>query len=228
MSAHLIALLALAAPPVEGAEARAAVREVVAAADQMGPRTGAELRDAVRLALRRWARPSDVEADEAARELLVLYGELTADAALSNPQRLALLGKVGIRLEKLSEQISRRIDRAERPVRGAKPESVDLPGARAGTLAQQLGARAVGGGAAAGAGAGIGPARGGAGTPTADYGQELVDLIRAVIRPATWEANGGNGTISYWRPGHALVIRQTEDVHGHIGNALEQLRRAGR
>ena len=60
-----------------------------------------------------------------------------------------------------------------------------------------------------------------------DYGQQLVELIQTVIRPETWDVNGGPGTIYYWRPGRALVVRQMAEVHGEVGGVLGQLRRAG-
>ena len=71
------------------------------------------------------------------------------------------------------------------------------------------------------------PFGGGAGMQVPDYGQELVELIQTVIRPETWDVNGGPGTIYYWYPGRALVIRQMGEVHEEIGGALDQLRRAG-
>ncbi|MEX0718462.1 MAG: hypothetical protein WD066_17850 [Planctomycetaceae bacterium] len=65
---------------------------------------------------------------------------------------------------------------------------------------------------------------GGAAVPPA--ASELIDLIETTVAPDTWAVNGGQGTISYWRPGMALVIRQTGEVHHQIGGTLGQLRRA--
>jgi hypothetical protein len=56
-----------------------------------------------------------------------------------------------------------------------------------------------------------------------DSGQELADLIQRTIAPSTWDVNGGPGTIRYWRPGPALVVRQTSDVHGDVSDFLNQL-----
>ena len=79
-------------------------------------------------------------------------------------------------------------------------------------------------------GRGTGPAASGAGGPgqsgAPDNGQELVDLIQRVIAPSSWEVNGGPGSIYYWRPFQALVIRQTGEVHEQIGGTLEQLQKA--
>ena len=60
----------------------------------------------------------------------------------------------------------------------------------------------------------------------ADNGQVLVDLIQNVICPKSWDVNGGACTISYWQQQHAIVVRATDDVHGQISDALEQLNRA--
>ena len=60
-----------------------------------------------------------------------------------------------------------------------------------------------------------------------DYGQHLVDLIQQTIAPQSWDVAGGRGSIRYWRPGKALVVRQTEEVQHDVGNVIRQLRRAG-
>jgi hypothetical protein len=60
-----------------------------------------------------------------------------------------------------------------------------------------------------------------------DEGEELVELIQAVIAPNSWDVNGGPGAIYYYRPLRVLVIRQTSEVHGDVGDVFGQLRRAG-
>lgn len=56
----------------------------------------------------------------------------------------------------------------------------------------------------------------------ADYGMLLVQLIQDTISPASWDANGGNSTIRYWRPGMALVVRAPDGPE--ISLLLEALR----
>ncbi|MHC4181294.1 MAG: hypothetical protein ACYSWU_27675, partial [Planctomycetota bacterium] len=89
-----------------------------------------------------------------------------------------------------------------------------------------------GGGGFGGPGMGGGMMGGGpfgaAGQNSFDHGQELVDLIQQTIAPQTWDVNGGLGSIYYWRPGRALVIRQTGEVHDQVGGLLEQFGRMGR
>jgi hypothetical protein len=62
---------------------------------------------------------------------------------------------------------------------------------------------------------------------TADNGQALVDLIQKTIAPDSWDVNGGAGSIYYWCPGRAMVISQTDDVHGTIGGVLGQMQKLG-
>jgi len=186
-------------------------------------RTGAELREAVHAALRHWAQPSDKQADSAAREFLALYKDLQADKQLASSQHEYLMGKTRMRLEQLSQQISKRIAREKRLAQ-AKPAAPAEEASNGGSLNSPGGAGPTASAVASTAPTG---ALGGAGVGPGDAGQDLVDLIQTVIRPASWDVNGGNGSIYYWYPGKALVIRQTGEVHGEIYDVLEQLRRAG-
>jgi hypothetical protein len=61
-----------------------------------------------------------------------------------------------------------------------------------------------------------------------DAGPVLVDLIQKTIAPGHWAPQGGPGTIYYWRPGRALIIRASQEAHEQIGDLLRQLERAGR
>ncbi len=55
--------------------------------------------------------------------------------------------------------------------------------------------------------------------------QSLIRLITNSVKPDTWAAVGGSGTIEYYPLGMALVINQSPDVMGDIEVLLEQLRR---
>ena len=128
MSPVLLTIVALAAPSSEGKEAAPSPPAVVSAREEASaqkaegpvergealPRKGAKLREAVRVALRRWAKPTDAEADAAAREFLALYKELQADDRLSRSQRQFFRNKVRIRLKRLSDQIALRLARQKR------------------------------------------------------------------------------------------------------------------
>jgi hypothetical protein len=181
-------------------------------------RTGKELEAAVHAALRRWVKPSDADAGSAAREFLRIYYELAQDKQLGAVTREELRNKVRNRLAQLADQIRKRIARETRLAKAKGPKKLETPADKTELLAQLGGA---GGQPAAGAGG-----QGQFNVP--DNGQELVDLIQSVIAPSSWDINGGPGSIYYWRPFHALVVRQTGEVHEQIGGTLEQLEKASR
>jgi len=68
---------------------------------------------------------------------------------------------------------------------------------------------------------GPGGAGGGSG---ADF-DTLIDLITQTVSPATWEHNGGKGSIASAPTNLSLVVSQTQEVHEQIVDLLEQLRR---
>ncbi len=140
MSPILFAILALSASPGDAAAVAATPSPAAQSAQQTpsssskqapSPRAGAELREAVHAALRHWAQPSEKQADAAAREFLALYKDLQADKQLSSSQREYLMGKTRVRLELLSQQISKRIAREKRlaQTKAARPaEDADNSG----------------------------------------------------------------------------------------------------
>lgn len=229
MTGTLVLWLALAAGQAT-AEAPTPVTAPEAAPPALKPfRTGRELRDAARDALRRWAKPSDDDCTPAAREFLVLYQELQADRAVPAGQRELLAGKIRLRLHALSKEIVYQAAVEERLARQTKPAKIKLPEAQADNLGQFAGGQRAGFGGPAGRPAGVGAGVQGGMYPQGipDGGKELVDLIQHVIAPQSWDVNGGPGSIYYWAPGHAIVVRQTAEVHHQLGDTLHQLRRAG-
>ena len=71
------------------------------------------------------------------------------------------------------------------------------------------------------------PAARGGGAVT-DNAQELIELIQRTINPQFWDVNGGPGTIVYYAPLQALVVRATTEVHGRVGGLAGALRQAGK
>ena len=137
MSPLIVAVLMLAAQPSEGLEAAAMSPAAIPAEEvQAAPRTGPELREAVRKALRRWARPTDAQADTAARQFLALYKELEADDQLSQSQRVYFLTKVRIRLMRLGDQITKRLAREERLAKAGRLKTVSTPEGKADSLSR--------------------------------------------------------------------------------------------
>ncbi|MEN6557862.1 MAG: hypothetical protein ABFC54_06755, partial [Thermoguttaceae bacterium] len=53
----------------------------------------------------------------------------------------------------------------------------------------------------------------------------LIDLITTVVKPTSWDAVGGPGSINKHEPNLSLVISQTQEVHEDIADLLTQLRR---
>lgn len=207
------------------AEAQAPLHE------KPSPASKASLEASVRQALRRWAGVTDERAHLAAGEFLELYRKLRADRSLAPSTRTELQMKVRGRLVRLAEQISRHHAQQARSASGlsAKPtmsgaRAVRLPPDRPTWLGQAgpggwgPGNRQQGQPPAA-----LGPA-GNVGVP--DYGPALVDLIQRTIAPDSWDIRGGPGSIYYWRPGRAVVVRHTTEVHEAVEDALGQLRNA--
>ena len=200
---------------------RDAGEDVTQASVKLRKRTGRELLAAVRETLARLARPEDEQLEASVEELLFVLQELREDESMAGSQREYYRAKVESRLNQLSIQLKKRISRNKRLGKPKPVETIRDSGDSGELLAQQGGVAAP----LQRPQVGAGPVRGR--MPNDDYGQHLVDLIQKTIAPSTWDVNGGLGTIFYWRPGRALVVRQTGEVHDRMGNALDQLRRAG-
>lgn len=228
----LLFAVAVGGPVEEQAETATPPTEV----RQAELRTGSCLSEAVHKALARWARPAENEAQAAAREFLTLHEELASDGRLPAGARQFLRGKVRARLSQLAVQIQKTLPPNAYPQNlsqnchgtlsgfgnrettkgiGIGPKTLKAPSASAVVLAQQPPRPGM---AAAGANPVAAP----------DAGQDLVELIQKTIAPASWDVNGGLGTIYYWPSNHALVVRQTGEVHHEVGQVLEQLERLGR
>ena len=221
MSGILLSVVLLGVPPSEGTLVLPPT-EAAAVEESIVPmRKGRELREAVRAALRRWARPKTDEAEAAAREFLALYQELQQDDQLGITERESLRQAVRGRLQTLSTQIARSRAAQDRDESDPFPASVD--GAADVRPLGQFGG--MGGGAGMGMGGGLGMR--GFGAESADAGDDLVDLIQKTIAPQSWDVMGGPGSIYYWRTGRAIIVRQRDDIHEHVGDLIWQLQRAG-
>lgn len=217
-------------------EGRADVREnrSIRERQRLAAKRAGELRQKVHERLEREATSDGPEKLRAVEDLIDLYITLRLDDSLGDLARRQLSGTVRSRLLRVQKRLAKEQARQD----GAQPDAEERGTAtsplaeRAGrtaaqTVAQlshvvlaQQGVAGPAGQAAAGALAAAPPF-------TGDYGPDLVDLIQTVISPSTWERNGGPGSIYYYRPLRVLVIRQTGEVHGQIGGAVDALRRAG-
>ncbi len=70
---------------------------------------------------------------------------------------------------------------------------------------------------------GFGPGGLGGG-PQADF-DSLIDLITSTVKPTSWDAVGGPGSIAPFETNLSLVVSQTQEIHEEIVDLLEQLRR---
>jgi hypothetical protein len=162
--------------------------------------------------------------------LVDLYLEMAADPRRDTSPLLADLGQqVRLRLQTIRERVARRIpDKSSLAKKNPKPATVaDKEEGR--VLAQQVPPAGAAGAQrnAVGQGAAVAVAPNVAARPT-DFGPELVELIEAVVSPATWRINGGNGAIVYYSPLHVLVVSAPDDVHAQVGGVLQQLNAAQR
>jgi hypothetical protein len=153
--------------------------------------------------------------------LIELYREMAAHPKRESSLMLKQLGlRLRSRLENVSDHMERKSSRAKRD--GMKKSPAALRAPETSVLAQQLAAPGGAGPAAGGQ-----PAAPQAGVPGGiDYGPDLVDVIQRTISPATWDINGGNGSVVYFAPLRVLVVSAPGTVHDQVGDVLGQLRAA--
>ncbi len=173
------------------------------------PLSGEKLQRRAQETLNRWKKVSDAQAEGAAREFLMLYRALEVDMEIPPRLRKSLTRSIRTKLDALSRQVMRTVE-AEKP----KQESERPKTVRNEKKTAEMGQ--------------FGGLNDAQNSTTQESGEELVEVIQTTIHPDSWERNGGNGTIQYWRQGSRLIIRQTDENHEEIQNLLNQLRRAGR
>jgi len=200
-------ILALAAAPQPEHRPLVAPPPVFLPHDVQSP---AALREAHRAAM--WqsyrAEPADV-----VPELVKVHRLIDRDGGnLSSTERAELLLRLRTRLLAMGDKVvsdarrERNKARREKATAAAPATAVSSPATVTATASRA--------GQPASYGPTPQPAAGGLGQ---DDGEALVDLIRSVIRPDSWDVNGGPGRIVYYRPVQALVVYQTEEVHWLIG-----------
>ena len=210
VESYLLALCLVGATPTADQPS-----ESVPPATTQPERTLHSFRKAYGSASRRVALRSGEDRDYAIRELTDLLIEVQKAEYLPDAERRSLHAQIRTRLIGISRDLKAEIARAERAEK--QPKTVALRNAD-GVLAQRM--AAMGGQNFAAAGQQRPAAQ-----AARDRGQELVDLIQSTIAPHTWDVNGGVGSIFYWQPGHALVVRGRGEIHEQVGGAIGQLRR---
>jgi hypothetical protein len=170
------------------------------------------------------AKPAEQPA--AVMRLVQLYRELGATGALSSGEDKRLKGLLRSRLLRLRDEATQdvqlRLARVkgveDRAKRTKQPELLANAKEDKAILAQWRDVLAQ-----------VEPRDGGGGRGNMmdDDGQELVDLVQAVITPDFWDTNGGPGSIVYFRGLRVMVVRGTTQSHEEVAALLSALRRAG-
>ena len=196
---------------------------------------GVEMRGLLRAQAR--AR-TDLESCRLVQQMCSLFREVVRHPRWESSDRLmAYKAQLSARLRKVSQRLQSQLSRRQREVfrRAYEPDmlaatdrfakELQWMGATLGgpaqlfTLAQGLsGASSVS----------TSPALDGAGGAAVNDAQQLIELIQRTIMPEFWDRNGGPGTIVYYAPVHALVVRATRGVHQRLGGLLQGARRGGR
>ncbi|MBS0209476.1 MAG: hypothetical protein JSS27_11005 [Planctomycetes bacterium] len=207
-----VALPAWADEPASNGDSPAADSALVDKPVEAPTLVGKALETTVRAALRKAAQAGATTDEALVRQMLDLYQRVQADQSLPKAQRDGLRLALRSRLQRAGQALRAAVPiKAGAPVNMQPAANVKAAGAIAPVFAQQL---------APGAG-GVG------GLPNqqpATYGQDLADLIEETIQPASWDVQGGSGVIRFWAPGSALVVRQTGEVHGDVGQLLPRMR----
>jgi hypothetical protein len=157
-----------------------------------------ELRAAYADAVRRSARKEHPNPFTVAPQLVNLYRQLDSDRSLAHTERSKMQRGLKFRLESLRDRLLRDALAQKR-----QQQRNEFRARRAGRISKP--GDSAGGGEIANA-------------------VELIELIQNTIAPDTWDVNGGNGSISYFRLLKVLVVRQTGEVHHQIGNGLSKLK----
>ena len=195
----------------------------------VAPRRYHEIERDISDALRSEARAQEPQAQaEAVRKMCILYRELAIDPRLATSDELkSYKAKVWSRLTRIKRELEQRVARqsGNRSGRGpSEAESQAIQDAATSLAAQMSYSNYTLGGPAyvlSHSGAAFG------GGAVNDHAQELIDLIQRTISPDFWDVAGGPGSMFYYRPLMALVVRATSEVHDDVGGLLGALRRAG-
>lgn len=208
------------APPVTGGEV--VTPQEPSLADEPVLRSGAELRTAIRVALRKWKDVQPEDYATAAKDYFRIYEELQRDKGLPTLDRKNCAIVIRSRLTRLTMQMKKELAKKGKLPR--QPATIRGPEGRDAVLGQMFGGN---GGVNVQQGFGGMGAMGGGQPKGDDYGPELVELIQRTIQPAAWDVNGGPGHIHYWPQQRAMIIAAPQDVHDQVGGVLQQLHRMG-
>ncbi len=226
MTFALVLLLSAALPADGGSTSTTAggTDDSTAAA----PRRYHEINNDIRAALRAetHARTQEERAT-AIRKMCALHDELSRDPRLELSGTLkSYKAKLWSRMTRVKKDLQRQLsDTASKSAAALGDADLAAMGEVTSSMADQIGFLNYTMGGPSYVFSQSGGALGGG--MVNDYSQELIDLIQRTIKPDHWDVAGGPGSMFYYRPLMALVVRATSEVHGDVGGLMGALRRAG-
>jgi len=157
----------------------------------------------------------DEERSRQVRRMAEVYLEVVGDERfVINPLLQQQKSKLHTRLMRIRDDLKRRRSAEQRGRNADDSAQREVASSLAAHL--QLASQTLGGPAAVFEGAtGGGPI---------DYADDLIDLITETINPTHWNVNGGSGSIMFYRPALALVVRASSEVQGRVSDLLGGLR----
>jgi hypothetical protein len=160
------------------------------------------------------SNPDDEVRAKQVRRMCEVYLEVVGDERfLTSPTFQQQKAKLYTRLLRIRDELKRR-SHMENRGREADQAQRELAGSLAAHL--QLASQTLGGPATVFEGASGGGA-------VADP-DPLIDLITETINPSHWNVNGGPGSIKFYGPALALVVRASSEVQGRVGDVIGGLR----
>jgi hypothetical protein len=195
---------------------------------QAQPRRYHEIDADIRDALRAEAlAETDGQRGEAVHQIVAIYQELRRDPRLATSDTLKKYkAKLWSRMTRVKRDLERKLNRQARSAeRDGDREQLEAIEQATRNLATQVSMMNY----TMGGPSYILERSGGAfgGRASFDHSQELIDLIQRTIKPDSWDVHGGPGSMFYYRPLMALVVRATSEVHGNVGGLLRAMRQAG-
>lgn len=166
------------------------------------------------------AATDDATRGQKVRRMADVYLEVVGDERfVTNPLLQQTKSKLHTRLIKIRDDLKRRRNIDQRIVEkrrsdGDQQQQREVAASLATHL--QLASQTLGGPAAVFEGA--------TGGASIDYADDLIDLITETISPTHWNVNGGEGSIMFYRPALALVVRASSEVQSGVGGLLGGLR----
>lgn len=165
---------------------------------------------------------TDFERAAAIRDLCTLAIEIRYDPRFGKSSMMqVLMRRIRSRLDKIAQKTTRQYKNEslsdQQILLGDSPDAPDLDGLLSDNF--QLSGFA-GGGPLSFFSQTHGANGGGVIRENAD---DLIRLIQSTIDPSFWDVNGGVGTIRFYAPLNALVVRATEEIHYKIGGSIAQL-----